>query len=219
MTEYITIKGARGGLRLHILDSCEWTDAFMALQKQLTDGAALLQGMKLSLDLGHRELSPQALDELHSVMRSYQPEPVDILSESRTVRAEARTMGFIAKPPMPKSATVEVEQTSTVMSRTVRSGQIVRHHGDVMLLGDVNAGAEIIASGSVIVFGRVRGVIHAGAMGDRSAVICAIELSATQLRIADLRARAPEDQGQKVPEIACIEDTHIAVHAWHEYRR
>jgi septum site-determining protein MinC len=153
MTDYITIKGARGGLRVQILDTCEWSDALIALKKQLTDGAALLHGMKLSLDLGERELSVESLDELHTLMREYQNAPVDILSESRTVRAEARTMGFIAKPPLTKSTAVEAEQTSAVMARNVRSGQILRHHGDVMLLGDVNAGAEVIASGSVMVFG------------------------------------------------------------------
>lgn len=219
MTEYITIKGSRGGLRVHIHDSCEWNDAFLALEKQLSDGAALLQGMKLSIDLGQRELSPEAIDQLYDLMSNYQNEPVDILAESRTVRAEARTAGFISKPPMPKPTHSEPEPSSSVLSRTVRSGQVLRHHGDLVILGDVNAGAEVIASGSVVVFGRVRGVVYAGAMGDRAAVICAIELAATQLRIADLRARAPEDAGQKTPEIASIEDNHIAVHAWHDYRR
>ena len=219
MSEYISIKGARGGLRVRISDTCDWSDAFAELQHQLQTGAALLQGMKLSLDLGERELSPQALDELQAMMRQYQPTPVDIVAESRTVRNDARALGIVATPPLPTPAPAEPEPTSTVMTRTVRSGQVLRHHGDVLLVGDVNAGAEVIASGSVVVFGRVRGMVHAGALGNRDAVICAIELRATQLRIADLRARAPEDPVQITPEIAAIVDDHIMVHAWHDYRR
>ena len=69
------------------------------------------------------------------------------------------------------------------------------------------------------VFGRVRGIVHAGAMGDRTAIICAIELAATQIRIADVRARAPEDDTHRTPEIACIEDGQIIVQTWEEYRR
>jgi septum site-determining protein MinC len=71
-------------------------------------------------------------------------------------------------------------------------------------MGDVNAGAEIIANGNVIVWGRVRGVIHAGAKGDRSAVICALDLSATQLRIADEVSAALKPQKDPKPEIASI---------------
>ena len=70
-----------------------------------------------------------------------------------------------------------------------------------------------------MVFGRVRGFVHAGALGDRNAIICAIELAATQIRIADIRARAPEQDAQRNPEIACIEDGQIVVHSWEEYRR
>lgn len=219
MSELITIKGGRGGLRVMVSDACEWADATAALQHQLQSGAALLQGMKLSLDLGQRDLAPHALEELHTMLRQYQSTPVDIVSESRTVRSEARALGLVATPPVRAAAPAEPEPTSTVMTRNVRSGQVLRHHGDVMLLGDVNAGAEVIASGSVIVFGRVRGMVHAGAMGDRDAVICAIELSATQIRIADLRARAPEEPGLKTPEIAAIVDDRITVHAWHDFRR
>ncbi|MFM2033019.1 MAG: hypothetical protein RLZZ297_1784 [Chloroflexota bacterium] len=220
MSEYISIKGARGGLRVHISDSCEWATATAALRQQLESGAALLQGMKLTLDLGQRELAPTELDALQQLMQGYQSLPVDIVAESRSVRTEARALGLSATAPI-RVATpaAEPEATSSVVTRAVRSGQILRHHGDLVLLGDVNAGAEVIASGSVVVFGRVRGVVHAGALGNREAVICALELTPPQLRIADLRARAPEGPTNTLPEIAAIIDNQITVHAWHEYRR
>jgi septum site-determining protein MinC len=103
--------------------------------------------------------------------------------------------------------------------RNLRNGQVLKHHGDLTLLGDVNGGAEVVATGSVVVFGRVRGMVYAGAAGNREAIICAIDLSATQIRIADVRARSPEEQGDKVPEIACIEGDRIVVHEWETYRR
>jgi septum site-determining protein MinC len=65
--------------------------------------------------------------------------------------------------------------------------------GRLPSLGDVNPGAEIIAGGSVVVWGRLRGLVHAGAMGDDTAVICALDLNPTQLRIADQIAIPPAD--------------------------
>jgi septum site-determining protein MinC len=74
----------------------------------------------------------------------------------------------------------------------------------VVVLGDVNPGAEVIAEGNVIVWGRVRGMVHAGSKGNRKAVICALDLSATQLRIADEISAARQPRSDPQPEIARI---------------
>jgi septum site-determining protein MinC len=83
-------------------------------------------------------------------------------------------------------------------------------------MGDVNAGAEIIADGNVIVWGRVRGMIHAGAKGNRSATICALDLSATQLRIANEVSAMLKPQKNPRPEIASINsEGHLQAELWH----
>jgi septum site-determining protein MinC len=71
-----------------------------------------------------------------------------------------------------------------VVEKTLRSGKTIRFAGDVMVYGDVNAGAHIEADGNIIVFGSLRGLAHAGARGDGRAVILSFDLGATQLRIA-----------------------------------
>ena len=222
MAEYVAIKGARGGIRVVIDDACTWEDALSDLHKQMQQGAALMQGMQIALDIGARELDSADMDALRSILSSYNIETVDVHAESNDMRQVARAAGFTARPRgISASKTPLMKDTPRpILVRTLRSGQIYKHlHGDLTLLGDVNAGAELIVSGSVVVFGRVRGVVHAGAMGDRTAIICAIELAATQIRIADVRARAPEDDGHRTPEIACIEDGQIMVQTWEEYRR
>ena len=78
---------------------------------------------------------------------------------------------------------------------------------------------EIIAGGNVLVWGRLRGTVHAGALGDRKAVICALELAPTQLRIADLIARAPEGGAGRFPEVAFVEHDQIGVEPWETYRK
>ena len=85
---------------------------------------------------------------------------------------------------------------------------------DVVIVGDVNPGSEIIAAGDVIVWGRLRGLVHAGAMGDETAAICALELTPTQLRIADQIAVAPDQRGSVVPERAAIRAGQIVAQSW-----
>jgi septum site-determining protein MinC len=103
------------------------------------------------------------------------------------------------------------------LRRTLRSGQSIQHDGDICIIGDVNPGAEIIGGGDVVVWGSLRGVVHAGASGDTNAVICALQLAPTQLRIADMRSRSPETGGsgpRVTPEIARSVNGQIVVEAW-----
>ncbi len=102
-----------------------------------------------------------------------------------------------------------------VLRRTLRSGQVLQHPGHVIVVGDVNPGAEVLAGGNVFVWGRLRGVVHAGAAGDRQAIVCALELAPAQLRIADVVARAPEEHPSPArPELARVEDAGIVVETW-----
>jgi septum site-determining protein MinC len=108
------------------------------------------------------------------------------------------------------------EQVSGVMLRqTLRSGQAINHPGHVALIGDVNPGAEIVAGGNIIVWGALRGTAHAGAIGDESAVICALELAPRQIRIGSLIARSPErGRPPRVPETASVQGDQIVVESW-----
>ena len=102
------------------------------------------------------------------------------------------------------------------MSGTVRSGQRVAHEGAVVVVGDVNPGAEVIAGGSVVVWGRLRGIVEAGvAEGGEHSIVCALDLAPTQLRIGPALARAPEEPDRTpVPEVARQVDGQIVVDAW-----
>lgn len=77
------------------------------------------------------------------------------------------------------------------IKRTLRSGQKINVSGSVIVMGDVNPGAEIVAGGDIIVFGILRGIAHAGAEGNEKAIVAALRLEPTQLRISQYIARAP----------------------------
>jgi septum site-determining protein MinC len=90
----------------------------------------------------------------------------------------------------------------------------ITFQGSVVILGDVNPGAEIIASGSVIVWGRLRGTVHAGAEGDEKAVVAALDMRPMQLRIASLASITPERRGKVQPEMARIENGRVVADSW-----
>ena len=90
---------------------------------------------------------------------------------------------------------------------TLRGGQSLANVGHIVVVGDVNPGAELVAGGDIIVFGALRGVAHAGAQGDRSARVYALVLEPTQLRIATTIAAGSERVGPPVPEEAYLADS------------
>jgi septum site-determining protein MinC len=95
---------------------------------------------------------------------------------------------------------------------TLRSGQSLSAFGNILVVGDVNAGAELIATKDIIVWGTLRGVAHAGAEGDDAARVYALHLEATQLRISRCIASAPPTSSAAgFPEVARIVDGKIAI--------
>lgn len=127
-----------------------------------------------------------------------------------TPRQAAAPVSTPAAPPAPAHNALYVPST-------VRSGQRVVHEGHLVIAGDVNAGAEVMAGGDILVFGTLRGLAHAGCYGDESARILAGSLRPPQLRIAGKIARSPEEAGRggsgagRAQEVARIENGEIEV--------
>ena len=87
----------------------------------------------------------------------------------------------------------EAEKLPTLyIKKTIRSGQSITSDGNLVIVGDVNPGAEIIAKGDITVWGILGGIAHAGSEGNTQARIRALKMNAIQLRIADIFARRPD---------------------------
>ena len=106
------------------------------------------------------------------------------------------------------------EADSLLIKKSLRSGQRVKFCGNIIVQGDVNPGAEVIADGNVIVMGTLWGMVHAGAGGDKTASIMAFQLRPTQLRISDHFTRPPDGIEAKIcfePEIAFIREGRVVI--------
>ena len=108
---------------------------------------------------------------------------------------------------------------SVFISHTLRSGQRIECEGDVVVLGDVNDGAEVIAGGSIAVMGVLRGLVHAGAMGRSDVVVAANTLIPKQLRISGRIAIFPENKESGEPEIAEYKHGSVVIRALKPQKR
>lgn len=96
--------------------------------------------------------------------------------------------------------------------KTIRSGQVIKYGGNVIIIGDVNPGSEVYAAGNIIVLGNLKGNVHAGNTGNTKAIIAAFSLQPKILQIANVMTRAPEDDEKTFyPEVARIKDDTIIV--------
>lgn len=227
----VDIKGIRDGLLIRVSDNPDFA-VYERLRRELEQKRDFLQGSRIAVEIGRRPMNHEQLAGLQALFAGYELELWAVIAEDGDTRAYARELGLATR--LSGSATdlegnARVESSNgtaaapkvppaanaLLLRETLRSGRSVWHEGHVVILGDVNPGAEIIASGNVIVWGRLRGLVHAGAAGDPGAVICALDLSPTQLRIAEQIAVAPNDnRAAPFPELAAIRDGQIVAEPW-----
>ena len=206
----IQIKGLRDGL-LVSLDDAPWEEQRAAVLAQVDGQPAFFQGARLALDVASQVLHVNQLVDLRDQLSERGIFLWAVISESPTTEKTAQLLGLatrVSKPRPEEGRKFAVEdlgeETALFLHRTLRSGTRIEFAGHVVILGDVNPGAEILAEGNVMVWGRLRGMVHAGVKGNRKAVVCALDLSPMQLRIADEISAAIRPQENPRPEIVRI---------------
>ncbi len=206
----VTIRGTRDGV-LILLGEGEWNALMQDLAQQLLrpNASAFFRGARVSVETGNRFLQESERVELERILSAHNIHlgaTMPTVEQTPTARQERSEM-----------YTRQNGATEVLMiRRTLRSGQIIHHEGPVVVYGDVNDGAEILAAGDVLIFGKLRGVVHAGARGDDHATIGAFGLNPPQLRIGNHIARSPEDKKSKGrgPEMAAVREGRIVIEPW-----
>ncbi len=214
----IQIKGLRDGL-LVTLGDAPWAELQDLLIRHIDEQPAFFQGARLVLDVGTHALRVAELSSLRDLLSERGLALWAVLSESPLTEQTAQNLGLATRlskprPAEPPPAELPPENMALWVRQTIRSGMRIEFPGPVVVFGDVNPGGEVIAGGSVIVWGRLRGVVHAGAAGDEQAVVCALELAPTQLRIAGEIAVSPQKKSDSGPEVACLKEGRLVAEPW-----
>lgn len=222
MSTPLAIKGIGDGLLVNVPEGT-WEDVRPALLQAIDERAEFFRGARLMLQMFNRDLSASELGRLRDALEAREVALSGVLSTAEKTRSAGADLGLALEIPRPSIERVdELEPIATdlhgdeavLIRRTLRSGQKVRHPGHVVVIGDVNPGAEIVAGGNVVVWGKLRGVVHAGATGDQAAVVCALDLSPTQLRIGSQISVSPERKGKSRPEIALLREGRLIAESW-----
>lgn len=221
MQPKIRIKGIREGLLVNIGEG-EWETVYNAFLEQIDHQAEFLKGARLALDVGNHILKAVQMSRLRDAVSERGLTLWAVLSNSPTTEKTAQALGLatrIAKLRPERNmhsldTNIKEGEGAILVQRTMRSGYKLQSPGHVIVMGDINPGAEVIAGGNVIVWGRLRGLVHAGAEGDESAVVCALDLAPTQLRIAGQIALTPQRRGKPQPEIARLQNGQVVAEAW-----
>jgi len=216
----VQIKGIKEGLLITLGDG-EWEALRDGLVQHIQERENFFKGARVALDVGNQSLHAKEIVDLRNVLSDHKVSLWAVLTNSTITEQTAKTLGLSTR-----LASVRPESTgkpfdtqfsgenAILVQKTMRSGYQVTHQGHIAVIGDVNPGAEVIATGSVVVWGRLRGVVHAGAEGDESALVCALDLSPTQLRIASFVAVTPGRKGKPQPEIAYVHEGQIIAEIW-----
>ena len=219
--EPIHVRGYRNGLYITVNETVPTEEIGEQVVSRIASLGSFIRGAAIVLEVGSHSLDDEALRAIQKRFeREYGLRISQLITTSDDTRQAAEILRIRAAPTLlqqrgldPSAGRARDPNTITIRS-TLRGGALERFlEGGILVMGDVNPGAEVVASGDVVVLGTVRGVVHAGAMGDEGAVVIALNLNATQLRIAERIARAPEG-GRKAslrPEIARIEEGQIVV--------
>jgi septum site-determining protein MinC len=210
----IQIKGLRDGL-LVSLDDAPWDDQLAALISRVDAQPSFFQGARLALDVSSQILHVNDLVDLRDKLSERGIYLWAVLSESPTTEQTSQLLGLatrISKPRPEENRRFAVEElgegAALFLDRTLRSGTRIEFAGHVVVLGDVNPGAEIVAEGNVIIWGRLRGMVHAGSKGNRESVVCALDFLPMQLRIADEVSAILDEQApaKARPQVARINE-------------
>jgi septum site-determining protein MinC len=222
MAKQLDIKGIRDGLLIHVPGG-DWVEVHPTLLGSIDERREFFRGARVALQLSDRELNAGELGRLRDELGDRELRLWAVLSNSPVTREAAVNLGLdislkqparAAAPEQPPFDTELLGEAAVLVQRTVRSGNSLRHPGHVVVLGDVNPGAEIVAGGHVIVWGKLRGTVHAGAAGSEDAIVCALDLAPTQLRIASHVAVSPERGGRGRPEIARLREGRVVAEYW-----
>lgn len=209
----VIFKGTKEGLYIILKEDMDLDTIKTNLDKKIKPSKRFFEGARI-MNFKGKKLTEEEFDELKEVIEQEYGMTVagsyeEIKCDTKSEALEIKNSDMLEKLPFE-----DVHRGEALIVRaTVRSGQLIQYKGDVVVIGDVNPGAHIKATGSVVVMGVLRGIVQAGAGGDYGAFIAAYRMQPTQLRIGDIITRAPDGKGGRFhnPEIALVKQGMIIV--------
>ena len=183
MAQYVTINLKKDVIVMKISEKATQEDTIKSLKKKLPELKKLYQQEKTPIFVTGRILKNKELNEIQ-----------DLIKKSINVEVEFDTPKALGLNEIRRTYNKDVDISESKIHRgSLRSGQRMEYEGTLVILGDVNDGAEVIAGDNVVVVGNLRGLAHAGAKGNRQAIIAAHRIDTHQRRISNIIKEMEKD--------------------------
>ncbi len=184
MNNCVSINLKKDQIVIKISEEAEQKQIISALSKKLPDLKKLYQEEKTPIMIVGKILKNKEIDEIQELIKEKinvdiefdMPKELGLSSITRTFKRQ-----------------IDVSET-TFHKGSLRSGQKLEIEGSLVILGDVNSGAEVVASDNIVVLGNLRGLAHAGAKGNKRAIIAAGRLDTVQIRISNIVKEIDRDE-------------------------
>ncbi len=184
MRNIISVQLKKGETVLKIAQDAEQREIIQVLRKKLPELKKIYKSEKIPIKVTGKVLKNREIDEIQKLIK----EKIDVDIDFDM----PKTLGLSSIKRTFEQATIISE--TTFHRGSLRSGQKLEIEGSVVILGDVNSGAEVIASENIVVLGSLRGLAHAGAKGNKQAIIGAGTLDTVQIRIANIIKEIDRDE-------------------------
>lgn len=183
----VSINLKKGENLIKIEEKAEQKDILLELTKKLPDLKKLYKEEKTPIRITGKALKNKEMDEIHSLVKKYLDVEINFdMPKELGLSSIKKTF----------NQTVNVSETKFHRG-SLRSGKKIEVEGSVVILGDVNSGAEVMATDNIVILGALRGLAHAGAKGNKEAIISAGKLEAVQLRIANIVKELSKEETEK----------------------
>jgi len=212
----VVFKGSKEGLHILFDEQATFEDIKESFEKKLDASRNFFGNGKIKMVFPREGLNDEEKQTLKEIVHhQYGMNFIEIVdAEENANGSEKDAQDFPASPEFSNELFSGAQEGKVLFVRnTIRNGQRAAYEGNIVIVGDVNPGGEVIAGGNIIVMGNFRGMAHAGATGNESAIIAAYSLQPTQLRIGKVYTRPPEGDSVRpsYPEIAYVKDNVIVI--------
>lgn len=205
--EAVMLKGNKAGIRIVLDDKLSFEELLAEVVQKFQSNADFLGNNQVAIAFDGRDLSEE--EEailLHTIQENSRLQIVCVIDEDEEREA-------LYERSLQERLMAINSNSGQFFKGNLRSGQVMEFETSIIILGDVNVGAQVVSTGNVIVLGNLYGTVYAGASGKEDAFIVATKMNPIQIRISDVIARSSDEKGipPKVPQIAYLRDGAIYI--------
>lgn len=176
MAQYVTINTKKDQIVIRLSDKAEQEEIVASLKRKLQELKKLYQKEKTPILITGKILKNKEINEIQELIKKQIDVQVDFESP--------KVLGLYG---IKKVYHQDIQNSETKFhTGSIRSGQRIEFEGSLVIIGDVNSGAEVIAGENIVVLGALRGLAHAGAKGNKEAIIAANKIESAQIRISNI---------------------------------